>query len=255
MPSRPGVARCPANGYRNVRRVLLHTLNLSDMLPITSVWAGLRENPSQLMPRHSPPLMYASTSGATPFRLNLHVSDLGHTAMCGPSGAGKSTLLAMVTAQWFRYPGAQVFAFDKGYSLYVLTNAAGGEFYDITGEKTHLAFCPLREIDSDADLAWAVGWLEGLCVLQGGFSGDAGDARQHRTPSEARSEGDGRSAGPRRGCRNRGVHENVSQGPRDRGPETRAGGAWKTEGRQNASSEGVLMECNGVQRFWVSLTC
>jgi hypothetical protein len=26
-----------------VRRVLLHTLNLADLLPITSVWAGLRE--------------------------------------------------------------------------------------------------------------------------------------------------------------------------------------------------------------------
>jgi type IV secretion system protein VirB4 len=161
----------PGDGYRNVRRVLLHTLNLADMLPITSVWAGLRENPSHLMPRHSPPLLYAATSGATPFRLNLHVSDLGHTAMCGPSGSGKSTFLAMVAAQWFRYPGAQVFAFDKGYSLYVLTQAAGGEFYDIAGEKTQLAFCPLREIDSESDLTWAVAWLEGLCVLQGlGFT-------------------------------------------------------------------------------------
>ena len=37
--------------YCNVRRVLLHTLNLADMLPITSVWAGLRENPSRLMPK------------------------------------------------------------------------------------------------------------------------------------------------------------------------------------------------------------
>ena len=38
----------PGDGYRNVRRVLLHTLNLADMLPITSVWAGERENPSRL---------------------------------------------------------------------------------------------------------------------------------------------------------------------------------------------------------------
>ena len=37
----------PGDGYWNVRRVLLHTLNLADMLPITSVWAGLRENPSR----------------------------------------------------------------------------------------------------------------------------------------------------------------------------------------------------------------
>ena len=37
--------------------------------------------------------------------------------MCGPSGAGKSTALGLIAAQWFRYPRAQVFAFDKGYSL------------------------------------------------------------------------------------------------------------------------------------------
>jgi type IV secretion system protein VirB4 len=157
----------PGDGYRNVRRVVLHTLNLADLLPITSVWAGLRENPSALMPEGSPPLLYAATTGATPFRFNLHVSDLGHSLIVGPSGAGKSTLLGLMTAQWFRYPDAQVFAFDKGYSLYVLNRAAGGEFYDVGGDKTHLAFCPLEEIDTDQDLAWAVTWLEGLCVAQG----------------------------------------------------------------------------------------
>src|SRR5215471_4564790 len=157
----------PGDGYRNVRRVLLHTLNLADLLPITSVWAGLKENPSRLMPKHSPPLLLAATTGATPFRFNLHVSDLGHTLMCGPSGAGKSTALGLIAAQWFRYPRAQAFAFDKGYSLFVLTKAASGEFYDLAGEKTGLAFCPLREIDSDADLTWAVNWLEDLCKLSG----------------------------------------------------------------------------------------
>ena len=60
-----------------------------------------------------------------------------------------------------------MFAFDKGYSLFVLTKAAGGEFYDLAGDRTHLAFCPLREIDSDADLTWAVSWLEDLCRLNG----------------------------------------------------------------------------------------
>src|SRR5439155_25428821 len=69
--------RSPGDGYRNVRRVVLHTLNLADLLPITSVWTGLRENPSALMPADSPPLLYAATTGATPFRFHLHVSDLG----------------------------------------------------------------------------------------------------------------------------------------------------------------------------------
>jgi type IV secretion system protein VirB4 len=155
----------PGDGYCNVRRTLIHTLNLADLLPTSSVWAGERENPSSLMPKHSPPLLYAATTGATPFRFNLHVSDLGHTLVCGPSGAGKSTLLGLLAAQWFRYERAQVFAFDKGYSLYVLNKAAGGEFYDLAGPKTRLAFCPLEELSSDSDVTWAVGWLEALCVL------------------------------------------------------------------------------------------
>jgi type IV secretion system protein VirB4 len=157
----------PGDGYCNVRRVLLHTLNLADMMPITSVWAGLRENPSSLMPRNSPALLYAATSGATPFRFNLHVSDLGHTLIVGPSGAGKSTALGLIAAQWFRYPRAQVFAFDKGYSIWMLAEAAGGEFYNLAGPKSDLAFCPLRDIDDEADVAWAVGWIEVLCELNG----------------------------------------------------------------------------------------
>src|SRR5438128_645906 len=76
----------PGDGYRNVRRVVLHTLNLADLLPITSVWAGLSENPSALMPPHSSSLLYAATAGATPFRFNLHVNDLGHTLIVGPPG-------------------------------------------------------------------------------------------------------------------------------------------------------------------------
>jgi type IV secretion system protein VirB4 len=85
--------------------------------------------------------------------------------VCGPSGAGKSTLLGLLAAQWFRYGGAQVFAFDKGYSMYVLNRASGGEFYDLAGPKTRLAFCPLRRLETDGDVVWAVGWLEALCVL------------------------------------------------------------------------------------------
>ena len=157
----------PGDGYSNVRRVLLHTLNLADMLPITSVWAGLRENPSPLMPKSSPPLLYAATSGATPFRFNLHVSDVGHTLIVGPSGAGKSTALGLIAAQWFRYPRAQVFAFDRGYSIWMLVVAAGGEFYDLAGPKTELAFCPLRDIDTDSDVQWAVAWIETLCDING----------------------------------------------------------------------------------------
>src|SRR5258707_13893918 len=49
----------------------------------------------------------------------------------------------------------------------MLTEAMGGKFYDLAGPNSQLAFCPLRDIDDDAAVAWAVGWVEVLCRLNG----------------------------------------------------------------------------------------
>ena len=156
----------PGNGYPNIRRPLLHTLNLADLLPLTTIWPGLPQQPCPFYPPQSPPLAYAATTGATPFRLNLHVGDVGHTLIVGPTGSGKSTLLAFLLAQQFRYPGAHVFAFDKGYSLYPLCMASGGSYYEI-GADTGPAFTPLAQIDAPSERLWAQEWLETLVTLQG----------------------------------------------------------------------------------------
>lgn len=157
----------PGNVVANVRRPLIHTLNLSHLLPFTAVWPGPEAHPCPFYPPQSAPLLYAKTDGGTPFRLCLHAGDLGHTAVVGPTGSGKSTLLATMVAQQFRYPRAQVFVFDKGYSMYPLVSAAGGQHYDIAGESQDLAFCPLSRVDEPAEQTWAAEWIESLCALQG----------------------------------------------------------------------------------------
>ncbi|MCP3962339.1 MAG: transporter [bacterium] len=158
----------PGHGYPNVRRPLVSTRNLADLLPATSVWAGLATNPCPFFPDSSPALLWAATSGSTPFRLNLHVSDVGHTLVIGPTGSGKSTLLGLIEAQWFRYEDAQVFVFDKGYSAMPLTKAAGGDHYAIAGERDEdLSFYPLAGIDDPRERAWAAEWLEVLFDLLG----------------------------------------------------------------------------------------
>ncbi|MGI2036336.1 conjugal transfer protein TrbE [Rhizobium panacihumi] len=155
----------PGNWYANIREPLIHTRNLADLVPLNSVWSGEPNNPNPFYPENSPPLMLVA-SGSTPFRLNLHVGDLGHTLIFGPTGSGKSTLLALIAAQFRRYDKGQVFAFDKGRSMYPLTRAVAGDFYDVGASET-LAFCPLSELETDSDRAWASEWIETLIVMSG----------------------------------------------------------------------------------------
>ncbi|WP_431643517.1 hypothetical protein [Enterobacter mori] len=76
----------PGHGVENVRRPLINTMNLADLLPTSSIWTGSATAPCPMYPPLSPALMHCVTVGATPFRLNLHVRDLGHTFMFGPTG-------------------------------------------------------------------------------------------------------------------------------------------------------------------------
>lgn len=133
---------------------------------MASIWAGDKYNSSERFPPNSPPLMQVVTSGNTPFRLNLHVSDLGHTLIFGPPGSGKSTLLANIFLAWQKYPNAKIYAFDKGQSLLAPTLATGGIHYDVAGDHSSLAFAPLANIKTDAEIAWAEFWIETCLKLQ-----------------------------------------------------------------------------------------
>src|SRR5207244_641201 len=81
-------------------------------------------------------------------------ADGGHTLVRGKTGSGKSVLLAILAAQFGRYPGAQVFAFDVGHSLWALAHAADARHYDLAaGRVDALAFQPLARIDDPAERA------------------------------------------------------------------------------------------------------
>ncbi|MCL2009670.1 MAG: hypothetical protein FWG71_03880 [Synergistaceae bacterium] len=168
----------PGHGHENVRKALINTLNLAHIIPLTNEWTGVPFNPSPEIAKHyaaegidtpPPPLLQATSIGSTPFRLNIHVSDLGHTIVLGPSGSGKSTLLALIVSQFERYRNAQIFCFDKGYSLYPLCAALEDSVhYDLGSDGSNLSLCPLAEIDSVAEQGAAAEWLESMLILQGG---------------------------------------------------------------------------------------
>ena len=157
----------PGNSRANVRRPLITTKNLPHLLPLASVWPGSESCPCPFYPPDSPPLMMCTTDGSTPFRLNLHAGDLGHTLIFGPTGAGKSTLLALIAAQFRRYPDSTILTFDKGMSMFPLCLGSGGDHYDVGGEDADLSFAPLQRIDeSDEEMTWAAGWVADLLTLQ-----------------------------------------------------------------------------------------
>ncbi|HEU4961424.1 MAG TPA: conjugal transfer protein TrbE [Sphingomonas sp.] len=147
----------PGHVYANVRQPLVHTLNLAHLMPLSSVWAG----PARDEHLAGPPLLYAETSGSTPFRLAVHVGDVGHMLVVGPTGAGKSVLLALLAFQFRRYPGAQVYIFDKGLSARAAVLAMGGAHHAL-GTSDALAFQPLRNVDNHDERAWAADWVAAL---------------------------------------------------------------------------------------------
>ncbi|EGQ8544898.1 VirB4 family type IV secretion/conjugal transfer ATPase [Vibrio parahaemolyticus] len=157
----------PGHGVENVRRPLINTMNLADLLPTSTIWTGSADAPCPMYPPLSPALMHCVTNGATPFRLNLHVRDLGHTFMFGPTGAGKSTHLALIAAQLRRYAGMSIFAFDKGMSMYPLTKAVGGLHFSVGADDDRLSFCPLQYLETKSDRAWAMEWIDTILALNG----------------------------------------------------------------------------------------
>jgi type IV secretion system protein TrbE len=152
----------PGNPYANVRQPIVHTLNLAHIMPISSVWAGPHWNDHL----DQPPLLHAATRGSTPFRLNLHVGDVGHTMIVGPTGAGKSVLLAMLALQFRRYDQSQVFIFDKGRSARAASLVMGGIALDLS-IGSGLAFQPLSDIDNPATRAFARDWVLSLIAHEG----------------------------------------------------------------------------------------
>lgn len=148
----------PGNPYANVRLPFVSTLNLSHMMPLSAVWAGPETNAHF----DDAPLLYATTDGHTPFRLVTHHGDVGHMLVVGPTGAGKSVLLNLLSMQFKRYGGAQIFTFDKGRSSRATITALDGDFYDLGSADSDIVFQPLKNIDDEKEIAWALDWTLGL---------------------------------------------------------------------------------------------
>ena len=156
----------PGHQYKEPRRMIVNTANLTHMMPLSQPWRGHQYNPSPYFPPQSPPLFYAATAGGAPYRFHSHVADVGHTLIVGPTGAGKTSLvaLAMVSAQ--RYPHAQIYAFDKKHSLWALTQCVGGRFIELSPSSKE-KLCPLASLSNPQELQWGEQYGAFLAEMNG----------------------------------------------------------------------------------------
>ena len=156
----------PGQVYANYRALPVMSYNLSHVLPLSSVWAGMRVNEhAGKISGVDIPHICCSTAEGTPFFLNINPSDVGHTAVWGPTGAGKSTFLNLLEAQFFKYPASQVVVFDKGKSCRAICLACGGLFYEPAAESVAgVSFQPLRDLESERDLMDAMDFIEALII-------------------------------------------------------------------------------------------
>ena len=158
----------PGHVYANVRQPPISTLNLAHMIPLSAVWAG----PERDEHFAAPPLLFGKTEGSTPFRLSIHVGDVGHTLIVGPTGAGKSVLLALMALQFRRYARSQVVAFDFGGSIRAAALAMGGDWHDLGGDLSDgssdsVSLQPLARIHDVPERAWAADWIVAILTREG----------------------------------------------------------------------------------------
>lgn len=148
----------PGHVYANIRKPLLHTLNLAHLMPLSAIWSG----PHWVDHLDAPPLLWTQTPTGDPFRMSNYVGDVGHQLVLGPTGSGKSVLLIMMALQFQRYQNSQVFIFDKGESFLAATLGVGGQHFTPGRGSNELAFQPFANIEKDSERTWALEWLLGL---------------------------------------------------------------------------------------------
>jgi type IV secretion system protein TrbE len=127
----------PGNSAYNLRRLWLLDANYADLSFLFTIQTGDIEN-AHLRAEY---LAVLETNHGTPYFLNLHYQDIGHTIILGGSGSGKSFLVNFELTHLQKYQPL-TYIFDLGGSYENLTRLFGGTYLPVGIEKQSFTINP-----------------------------------------------------------------------------------------------------------------
>jgi type IV secretion system protein VirB4 len=159
------LAVVPGNTPYNVRSMHLLNSNYADLSLLFSQDAGDPQNSH--LGREA--LAVLETTQATPYHLNLHVEDIGHTMILGATGSGKSFFLNFLIAHLQRY-SPQTLIFDLGASYETLTAYFGGRSLRVALDRPGFTINPFCLAPTPANLQFLFTFVRVLIHTGGQYA-------------------------------------------------------------------------------------
>ncbi len=159
------LAVLPGNAPYNVRSMHLLNANYADLSLLFSQDAGVSHNAH--LRREA--LAVLETTQGTPYHLNLHVEDVGHTLVLGATGSGKSFFLNFLIAHLQRYM-PQTLIFDLGGSYETLTTYFGGRSVRVALDRADFTINPFCLPQTPANLQFLFTFVRVLIQSGGQYA-------------------------------------------------------------------------------------
>jgi type IV secretion/conjugal transfer VirB4 family ATPase len=150
-------ATVPGNYALNLRQLCLLNTNYADLSFLFTILPGEKTN-AHLGTEY---LAALETDNSTPYFLNLHNGEVGHTLILGMSGSGKSYLSSFLLQNVQKY-APLTFIFDIGGSFQSLTPIFGGSYLNVSQEARDYTINPFSLPQTKENLQFLFSFLRVL---------------------------------------------------------------------------------------------
>ncbi|MGB6131596.1 MAG: DUF87 domain-containing protein [Acidobacteriaceae bacterium] len=131
------LAIVPGNYAFNLRRLYLLNTNYADLSFLFTILPGERVN-AYLRAEY---LAVMETDNQTPYYLNLHCGEIGHTLILGMTGSGKTFVCVFLIQNAQKYR-PQIYIFDIGGGYETVTAIFGGTYLNVGRESRNFTINP-----------------------------------------------------------------------------------------------------------------